>query len=956
VRYALPFLSVALALPVTLQLHAQFPTPLFFLAILLTAWFGGTGPGLVAIALSTLALDYCFLDPKFDLSVTLQEIPHLLVFLIVAFLVCSWSAARRKAENDLRQARNELEAKVAERTAELSRSNEQLRTEILQRQRADEQRRELLTREQAFHLEAVAAQDRFRDLVNSIEGIVWEADADTLGYLFVSRQAERILGYPVERWLDDPMFWRDHIHPDDREWVLALCRAETAGKRDHQLEYRMIAADGRTVWLRDLATVVTEGDKATMVRGVMVDITALKQAEEERKAHLWSLESMDRVNRAMQGADDLETMLSDVLDTVLSIFECDRAWLVYPCDPSAPSWRPVMEHTRADFPGAFALGSDIPMAAEIAEVFEAVRASAGAVRFGPGAEHPLPAKLAAGSSIQSQIGMAIYPKADKPYMFGLHQCAYPRSWTPQEERLFQAVGRRMADALTGLLIFRDLRQSEAKLEEAQRLAQLGHWERDLETGRVTWSEETHRIFGRTIEQGPVPIEQYPELIHPEDRQRVVEVVSEANRTGQPYEVEFRVVWPNGDVRIVHGRGDVTSAEPGRPRRRFGTVQDITERRLAEEERRYNAQLIRTIIDNASSMLFVVDAAGIGTFVNPAMERITGFSAAELVGHDVHEKFHHTRPDGTSYPVSECPVIGAARSLASVQGEDFFVRKDGTFFPVRYSASPILRDGVPVGAVAEAQDITESRAAAEALRRAELELAHVTRVMLMGELTASIAHEVKQPLAAISANADAGLRWLARSPPDFGEAQACFDRIGYDGKRAGDVITRIRALVQKSPPAETRLDLNDTVQEVLVMIAPEARQHRILVRTDLATGLAPVRGDRVQLQQVMLNLAMNGIDAMKTVSDRPRELLIRSQPHAAGMALVAVQDSGIGVDPQGMERLFEPFYTTKPGGMGMGLRISRSIIEAHGGRLWAAPNPGPGMTAQFTLPVGGEGAA
>jgi signal transduction histidine kinase len=237
-----------------------------------------------------------------------------------------------------------------------------------------------------------------------------------------------------------------------------------------------------------------------------------------------------------------------------------------------------------------------------------------------------------------------------------------------------------------------------------------------------------------------------------------------------------------------------------------------------------------------------------------------------------------------------------------------------------------------------------------LRTAQAELAHVARVSMMGELTASIAHEVLQPLAAVTTYADAARRWLAGDPPNLDEARACLGRIASDVKRADEVIAGIRALVQKSALARAWLDLNEAIQEALAMIKDEAGRHQVSARTDLAAGLPSVQGDRVQLQQVVLNLVMNGIDAMKVVTERPRELLIRSRPHEPDEILVAVQDSGIGVDEQNMGRLFEPFYTTKPEGMGMGLRISRSIIEAHGGRLWATPNPGPGITVQFTLPI------
>jgi C4-dicarboxylate-specific signal transduction histidine kinase len=252
-----------------------------------------------------------------------------------------------------------------------------------------------------------------------------------------------------------------------------------------------------------------------------------------------------------------------------------------------------------------------------------------------------------------------------------------------------------------------------------------------------------------------------------------------------------------------------------------------------------------------------------------------------------------------------------------------------------------------------KEILERKSAEEALRKAQTDLAHVARVMTLGELTASIAHEVNQPLAAVTTNANACLRWLARDPPDLEEARECLRRIVRDGNRAGDVIARLRALVKKSAPAKAPLDFNDMFEEVLAMIDPEARRHRVAVWTDLAAGLPLVRGDRLQVQQVLLNLVMNSIEAMQAVTDRPRELRIRTQPHESDTVLVTVQDTGIGLDPQGMARLFESFYTTKPEGMGLGLSISRTIIEAHGGRLWATPHDGPGATFQFTLPAGSE---
>src|SRR5262249_13295589 len=277
-------------------------------------------------------------------------------------------------------------------------------------------------------------------------------------------------------------------------------------------------------------------------------------------------------------------MLSDLPDARLTVFQGDRAWLVSPCDPHArwPGVKIDLQRTRPEFPSLFSVGLDVPVDAETADVLRTVRAASGPVQFGPGAPHPLPATLAPGLGIQSIIVMALYPKGDQPYMCGLSQCAYPRVWTPQEERLFQEIGRRLEDAQTSLLMLRTLRDSEPKPEEAQGLAQVGYWEPDLETDRLTWSDETYRIFGLRPQAQILNLTQLPALIHPEDQQRMVHAVAEALQGGRRYDVEYRVVRPNSEVRIVHSQGEVLRDKSGRPRRMFGTVQDITERKRAEQ--------------------------------------------------------------------------------------------------------------------------------------------------------------------------------------------------------------------------------------------------------------------------------------------------------------------------------------------------------------------------------------
>ncbi len=242
-------------------------------------------------------------------------------------------------------------------------------------------------------------------------------------------------------------------------------------------------------------------------------------------------------------------------------------------------------------------------------------------------------------------------------------------------------------------------------------------------------------------------------------------------------------------------------------------------------------------------------------------------------------------------------------------------------------------------------------ASEALREAQTTLARVNRVTTMGQLAASIAHEVSQPITGVVTNADAALHWLGGQPPDLQKVRYSLDKIINDGNRAGDVIGRIRALIKKVPPRRERLEINEAILEVIALTHGEVVKNSVSLRTQLAAGLPLIQGDRVQLQQVILNLIVNAVEAMSGVSEGARELLIGTEKDGSSGVLVAVQDSGPGLNPKNFDRLFDAFYTTKPGGMGMGLSICRSIIEAHGGRIWVSRTAGPGATLQFTLPVG-----
>jgi PAS domain S-box-containing protein len=364
-----------------------------------------------------------------------------------------------------------------------------------------------------------------------------------------------------------------------------------------------------------------------------------------------------------------------------------------------------------------------------------------------------------------------------------------------------------------------------------------------------------------------------------------------------------------------------------------------------DELKKSEDRLRVLIETIPALAWTSLADGSSDFVNRRWLEYTGIPLEQMQGAGTTPPFHPEDID------KHLDKWRSALATGEAFENEARVRRagDGEYRRFLIRGLP-LRDekGNIVKWYGTMTDIEDGKRAEEALRKANADLAHITRVTTMGEFVASIAHEVSQPLSAVVTNAEACLHWLAGSAPNIEKACEAVGRVVRDGRHAGEVIARIRALCRKSGVKRQRLDMNEAIEEVLALTQGEVRTKRVALRTDLATRLPPVLGDRVQLQQVMLNLIMNGIEAMSSVQDRPRELVIRTQEGEDDQVVVTVQDSGIGLDPEITEQIFDAFYTTKGEGMGMGLSISRSIVQDHGGRLSGTTNAGPGATFQFTL--------
>jgi PAS domain S-box-containing protein len=396
--------------------------------------------------------------------------------------------------------------------------------------------------------------------------------------------------------------------------------------------------------------------------------------------------------------------------------------------------------------------------------------------------------------------------------------------------------------------------------------------------------------------------------------------------------------------------EISFAEDVRNGKHFftGIVRDVTDRKRSEEALRASEQRLLAIVDNTTAVIFIKDLELRYLLVNREYERLFDVRRDQIRGKTDFDIHPHEVAETLQANDRQVIEAGGPTQFEEVVPSDGSARH---YVAVKF----LLRDQVdePYAVCGIATDITALKQAQEALRSTEAELAHITRVMTMGEITSSIAHEINQPLGAIVNYGNACLRLLTAGSANLTEIATALSAIVKDANRASAIIARIRALSKKSPPEMAALQVRDVVTEILALVRRELTGHRIALKTAFPEDLSPVLGDRIQLQQVLLNLVMNSIEAMNKVPEDQRQLFIEAQSQVSEgklFVLITVTDSGVGLKAEDLPKLFQTFYTTRAEGMGMGLAISRSIVEAHGGRIWATPNANLGATFQFTLPV------
>ena len=732
----------------------------------------------------------------------------------------------------------------------------------------------------------------------------WEFDYAS-GRVSLSDEARRIFGVGDIDLINWHEIRLTLIHPEDRKMVAEASEKVLRGEGRYDIEYRVVLPDGAVRLVHSQGDVQRDDSGRPLMQfGVMQDITDLWQAQQQLRLRQEMLDLAQNAARAVAfdwniGPRENENHWSQEL---LAMYGLEAGTF----DRGYDGWTRLVH--AEDWPAVKLAMERASRSSDVDTEYRVVHAS-GEVRW-----------------LHAKGRMFFDAKGGPDRMVGFMIDVTDRRHAEEELRVTEARFRSFVDHATdAFFLFAD--DSTVVDVNQQACVSLGY-SRD-------------ELMGMHPRQFDVGL----------DRLSLARILE---RIGKNEAVTFDTLHRRSDGSVFPVEIRVRQFLHRERRLYAALVRDTSERKRAEEDLRASEARFRTFVDRAADAFFLMDDTLTVIDVNRQACEGLGYARDELIG---------MHPRDFDVALEEASLSALAERTGAGETVTFETRhrrRDGTVFPVEVRGGA-FRTGDRVVHLALARDITERKLAEDmmrqqehALQRARTELAHVSRLTTLGELTSSIAHEVSQPLGAIIASAGACARWLAAKPPNVAEARVALDNIASDGKRARDVIGRIRALTKRQVVRKESLDINLQLEEVLALTDYESRSHRVVRQTQLDRTLPRVPGDRIQLQQVLLNLIMNAIEAMSTVSDRPRVLTLVSRHQHPNALLVEVRDTGSGIDPQHIEQIFEAFYTTKAEGIGIGLSISRSIVEAHGGRLCVGTNEPHGAVFRLALPTAEEG--
>jgi len=815
-------------------------------------------------------------------------VQFLIILVMLGSLIGLLSVWRRDRKL-LSEARKGSQDQDAERTTALEKANEDLKTAQAELQR----RWQYLAEAQRLSHSGTFG---------------WKVPS---GELVWSDETYRILGFARETNPTLDLVF-DRVHPDDRDHLQRLRDRATQNAIELDVEHRILLPDGVIKYVHVVAHAGRDSSGNLEYMGVVTDITQRKNADEEREALSRSLKESKAWLEEAQHVAHVGYWVWD-LQTNRLIWS-DETYRIFGLTPGEGpiDLDKVREMIHPD---------DREMVFRTAEqaVNSGTRADCEHRLFRPSGEMRVVHSLADLKKDSS----------GRPYqMFGTTQDITDR--------------KRGEEAL---------QRSQFYLSEGQRLAHIGSWASDdlgirwSEGLGIYWSDEVYKIFGLDPQNGAPNLKQYLDAVHPDDRAFMAETIRVMHEQRSGCDVTKRIVRPDGEVRYVRCVG-VPVFKDGVFEAFHGSTIDVTEQELLTQElRREQAYLAE-----AQSLTHT------GSWASNLVTRQVFHSSEEnnrLYGFDVSQYPNPFDLHYSSILAEDEPALSAKLENAIGAGADFDVeyrirRSDGTIRFLRGIGhhNPAQEFGEYFGITIDITDRKRAEEERERLRQLESDLAHINRVNMMGELAAALAHEIKQPIAAAAANAGACLGFLDGERPDILEArEAASGTIGC-ARRAAEIIDHVRSLFKKSFPQREPVDVNELIREISLLLKNDIRRNSVTVRLELAENLPKIAGDRVQLEQVLMNLMLNAIEAMH---DTKGDLTITSQSSDDGHLSISVSDTGVGVPADKVDRIFDTFFTTKPQGTGMGLAISRSIVESHGGRLWATSNSERGSTFQFTLP-------
>ena len=881
-HYAMAVLSVAVAIivtEITARLLQAEPIALLMLcAVISTAWLGGFGPAILAIALSLFAFYYNLVLPtnsfvwKQDLlHIGIVELPRLFLFAILSLFVAFAVTTQRKATEALRRSRDDLQV-----------ANEDLKC-----------------------IEAALLRsERYLTEAQRLTGTGSYAWNVASGEIIWSDQTFRIFG--CDRATKPSMeFIVQRTHPEDRAAFQETIERVSIDRKDYDHEFRLLMPDGSVKYVRAMARVAQDRSGGVEFFGAVTDVTVAMEAERKlRRSEAYLAET--------QHLSHTSSWAWDVCHREF-VYRSAEVYHLFGLDAEKDAGRQQSFRDRI-------VPEDRARIAKVAQ--QAVREKAD---FEVGYRIALP-----DGSIKRvhSVGHPVVNKAgDVIELVGTHVDVTEQY--EAKEKLQRA--------------FDDLKKSEDRLRLVIDTIPTLVWRAGPEGVPDFLNQPALDYTGLSLDQTETG---WPRAFHPDDKKGMLQKWSAIRESGMRGGLEARLRRFDGEYRWFLFQAEPLCDEAGNIVKWYGSSTDIEDRKRAEEELRRSEAKLAEAQRVSQTGSFVWNFSTGERFGSKEFFRILGFDEPRSVTFEMILQRAHPEDRVFVEQTIDC----ATRDGKDLDYEHRLLMPDGSVKYVHVVAHAVRDQADQLEFVGAVVDVTSTKQAEEKLHTARMELAHVTRVATLGELTASIAHEVNQPLAAVVANADAALRWLNRETPDLAAARRSVEWVISDSYRASEVIRRVRALANKTDMEKAPLDFNQVVKEAIALVQRELTSQRILLRAELAPVRLAVFGDRIQLQQVIINLLINGIEAMKPITGRPRELVIRSSQDESSQVRLSVTDCGVGISAENVNRLFNAFFTTKSSGLGMGLSICRSIVEAHGGRLSASGNEGPGATFQFVLPL------